>query len=85
MAKITVAIIKAKADDVLPYRNEIPAAVTSAVPRSRCSISVVLNRKLRVRVGSSMLCTPLPLPVCIGMDMALADFRALTRQVSVQS
>ena len=85
MAKTTVAMSKAKADDVLPYRNETPAAVTRAVPKIKCSISVVLNRKLRVRVGSSMLWTPLPLPVCIGMDMALADFRALTRQVSVQS
>jgi hypothetical protein len=85
MAKMTVAIINAKTDDVFPNRNEIPAAVTSAVPISRCSISVWLKCMLLFRAGISMLWTPLVLPACIGIDMALADLSAFTRQVSVQS
>ncbi len=83
MAKMTVAIVNARNDDVLPYRNETPAAVTKTVPSKRCWISVWLKCMLRVRAGISMLWTPLA--TWTGADMLLADLRALTLQVSVQS
>jgi hypothetical protein len=79
---MTVAIASANADEVLSHRNDTPTAVTRAVPRSRCSISVVLNFMARVRAGSSMLW--IPVPTCTGADIARADLTALTRQVSVQ-
>jgi hypothetical protein len=36
IAKMIVAIASAKGDDVPPMRNEIPAAITRAVPIIKC-------------------------------------------------
>ena len=83
IAKMIVATARAKALEVLPIRKEIPAAVTSAVPRIKCRISVLLNRMFLVLAGRTMLC--MLLPTWSGPVILLADFIAFTRHVSVQS
>jgi hypothetical protein len=54
--KRTVAKINPGRENVAPRKNEMPAAVTSAVPSARCFFSADPNRKtFRDRGGSRTL------------------------------